>query len=64
MKNDITAFGWETLESQRAKSNKVLNDLILTALSNLFMRQSYITDYERRGSSTSQQISFFRSDNF
>ena len=49
MKNDtpaleaITALGWETLESYRAKSKavqmyKVLNDLAPNALVNLFMR--------------------------
>ena len=53
MKNDtpaleaITALGWETLESYRAKSKalqmyKVLNDLAPNALVDLFMRKSDI----------------------
>ena len=64
----ITALGWETLESQRAKSKavqmyKVLNDLAPNALVNLFMRKSDVTDYELRGSSTSLQIPFPRTEN-
>jgi hypothetical protein len=64
----ITALGWETLESQRAKSKavqmyKALNDLAPNALVNLFMRKSDVTDYELRGSSTSLQIPFPRTEN-
>ena len=64
----ITALRWETLESQRAKSKavqmyKVLNDLAPNALVNLFMRESDVTDYELRGSSTSLQIPFPRTEN-
>ena len=45
----ITALGWETLESQRARSKavqvyKALNDLAPNALVNLFMRKSDVTD--------------------
>ena len=74
MKNDtpaleaITALGWETLESYRAKSKalqmyKVLNDLAPNALVNLFMRKSDITDHELRGSSTSLQMPLPRTEN-
>ena len=76
MKNDtpgleaISALGWETLESQRTKSKaiqmyKVLNDLAPNALVNLFVRKSdiMITDYELRGSTTSLQIPFPRTEN-
>ena len=73
MKNDtpaleaITALGWETLESYRAKSKKVqmykvLNDLAPNALVNLFMRKSDITDHELRGSSTSLQMPLPRNE--
>jgi hypothetical protein len=74
MKNDtpgleaISALGWETLECQRTKSKaiqmyRVLNDLALNALVNLFVRKSDITDYELRGSTTSLQIPFPRTEN-
>ncbi len=64
----ITALGWETLESRRAKSKavqmyKVLNDLAPNALVNLFMPKRDVTDYELRGSSTSLQIPFPRTEN-
>ena len=64
----ITALGWETLESYRAKSKavqmyKVLNDLVPNALVNLFMRKSDITDHELRGSSTSLQMPLPRTEN-
>ena len=73
MKNDtpaleaITALGWETLESYRAKSKavqmyKVLNDLAPISLVNLFMRKSDITDHELRGSSTSLQMPLPRTE--
>jgi hypothetical protein len=42
---------------------KVLNDLAPNALVNLFMRESDVTDYELRGSSTSLQIPFPRTEN-
>ena len=42
---------------------KVLNDLAPNALVNLFMRKSNVTDYELRGSSTSLQIPFPRTEN-
>jgi hypothetical protein len=74
MKNDnpgleaISSLGWETLESQRTKSKaiqmyKVLNDFAPNALVNLFVRKSDITDYELRGSTTSLQIPFPRTEN-
>ena len=64
----ITAFGWETLESRRAKFEavqmyKVLNDLAPNALVYLFMPKSDVTDYELRGSSTSLEIPFTRTEN-
>ncbi len=42
---------------------KVLNDLAPNALVNLFMRKSNVTDYELRGSSTSLQTPFPRTEN-
>jgi hypothetical protein len=42
---------------------KVLNDLAPNALVNLFVRKSDITDYELRGSTTSLQIPFPRTEN-
>jgi hypothetical protein len=42
---------------------QVLNDLAPNALVNFFVRKSDITDYELRGSTTSLQIPFPRTEN-
>jgi hypothetical protein len=64
----ISALGWQTLESQRTKSKaiqmyQVLNYLAPNALVKLLVRKSDITDYELRGSTTSLQIPFPRTEN-
>jgi hypothetical protein len=51
------ALGWETLETQQAKTKakqmyKVLNGLAPSCLSDLFSSKTNITDYNLRGSSS------------
>ncbi len=57
----IKALGWESLETRRAKSKaktmyKVLNNLALSSLAELFEHKRNITKYDLRGSSTSLQL--------
>ena len=64
----INALGWEPLETRRAKSKvkqmyKVLNDLLPSSLATLFVRKRNITEYDLRGSSTSLQLPFPKTEN-
>ena len=64
----INALGWEPLETRRAKSKvkqmyKVLNDLAPSSLTTLFVRKRNITEYDLRGSSTSLQLPFPKTEN-
>ena len=57
----IKALGWETLETRRAKFKaktmyKVLNNLALSSLAELFEHKRNITKYDLRVSSTSLQL--------
>ena len=63
--NDI---GWETLETQGAKSKakqmyKVLNDLAPSSLATLFVHKRNITKYDLRGSFTSLQLPLPNTEN-
>lgn len=58
----LNALGWETLQTQRAKSKaitmfKVLNYLAPSPLTELFVPKNNVTDYNLRCSSTSLQLS-------
>ena len=64
----LNALGWETLETQRAKTKakqmyKVLNGLAPNCLTDLFSSKKTITDYNLRGSSTSLQLPLPKTEN-
>ena len=64
----INALGWEPLETRLAKPKvkkiyKVLNDLAPSSLATLCVRKRNITDYDLRGSSTSLQLPFAKTEN-
>ena len=64
----INALGWEPLKTRRDKSKvkqmyKVLNDLAPSSLATLFVRKRNITEYDLRGSSTSLQLPFPKTEN-